>query len=335
MGASARAVKRAKVTGGDAIAFFEPHMPANIAEVASADSCSTAYKPTTQTNCYIPPFISANDPQATSIASGITLDGCRIRTNAIVAANQVLALLIDDVHLGLDDPPFPATQGPIQVIYEDEDILIVDKPANVVMYPGASWHGETTLANYVLGHFEKAGFTCDLHPVHRLDKETSGLVVFAKSAFAQDGLQPQLHTDDFQRTYLALCVGTPPTPQGRIDAPIARLTYSPSTFGIRNDGKHAATHYKKIAEGGGLSLIELKLETGRTHQIRIHMAYIGCPLLGDGTYGKASNIINRAALHSYRLQIAQPIDGRRLQLQTDPPKDFVYAMQYAGIKHPT
>lgn len=225
--------------------------------------------------------------RAKFIPGALTLDGEPCWTVAKVAPGQEVAIAIDDADLGVAQSsvaPQQAPEGLLEIVYEDEDLLIVNKPAGIPMYPGPG-HDADTLGNYVRGYLAQRPKPCGLHPVQRLDRGTSGLVVFATSSFAKDQLQRQLHTDAFQRTYLALCLGCVEPPAGVIDAPWAQLSCNPNTFGVADDGKPAITRYQVLASDARMSLVQLQLETGRTHQIRIHMSHAGFPLVGDATYG--------------------------------------------------
>ena len=163
----------------------------------------------------------------------------------------------------------------------------------------------------------------DFHPVHRLDKGTSGLVVVAKHAHAQEKLKNQLHTNEFCRVYLAVCDGMPSGPSGTVDAPIGPVEGSLIAREVRSDGRPARTHYRVLQACGPRSLVELELETGRTHQIRVHMAHIGCPLTGDFLYGTEDRaLIGRPALHSARLELTHPITGERLCFSAPVPADM-------------
>ena len=329
---------------------------------------------------------------------GITLDGVRCKTNEIVRSGQILSIVIDD-EAGRDESAVEAEPGPLSIAYEDDDLLVIDKPAGLVVHPGPG-HENGTLCNFVAYHLRSSDGTGAARPVQRLDRTTSGLVVFAKNAHAQDRLQRQMHTRDFERTYLAVCTGSPDPESGVVDAPIVRITRGPSVFAVRADGKRAVTRYETLARwscagpggangpgagsasrietaaGAGVaagagtegasrigvaagagtegasrieaatapeagagaeegnepetfSLVKLNLETGRTHQIRLHMRHIGCPLLGDETYGTPSTIIGRAALHSWRLRLTHPLTGARIELACALPQDMRDAL--AGI----
>ena len=253
------------------------------------------------------------------LEDGITLDGIRVHVRVRVREGQTLSVRLTD--------PVPTSgvvpaEGPLDIIYEDADLIVVNKAPGVLVHPGHG-HFDDTLGNYLMWHYAQAGDESDFHPVHRLDKGTSGLVVIAKHAHGQEKLKNQLHTGDFRRVYLAVCDGAPPEPAGAVDAPIGQAEGSLTARQVRPDGKPARTRYKVLQACGSRSLVELELETGRTHQIRVHMAHIGCPLTGDFLYGTENRaLIARPALHSAHLELAHPITGKRLAFDAPLPADM-------------
>lgn len=255
---------------------------------------------------------------------GILLDGARTATSQRVLAGQVLTVLVGDGARRGDILPAP---GPLDVVYEDEDILVVNKAPGVPTHPGPG-HYEDTLGNFVLHYYEKRGETANYHPVHRLDRGTSGLMVVAKHAHAQERLKGQLHTGAFRRTYLAVCEGMPTPPEGVIDVPIGRAADSLFKREVRPDGAEARTGYEMLCWNGTRALVRLVLETGRTHQIRVHMAHIGHPLTGDFLYGTENeDLIPRPALHSAELELAQPVTGEQLRFHLALPRDMKRLMK--------
>ena len=253
------------------------------------------------------------------LEDGITLDGVRVNVRVRVSEGQTLSVRLTD--------PSPASgvvpaEGPLDVVYEDADLIVVNKAPGVLVHPGHG-HFDDTLGNYLMWHYAQTGDESDFHPVHRLDKGTSGLVVIAKHAHGQERLKNQLHTSQFRRVYLAVCDGAPPEPSGTVDAPIGQAEGSLTAREVRADGKPARTHYRVVRAHGPRSLVELELETGRTHQIRVHMAHIGCPLTGDFLYGMENRaLIARPALHSAHLELTHPITGERLAFDAPLPADM-------------
>lgn len=256
---------------------------------------------------------------------GIELDGNPAWTVHRVRAGQTVSLRIDDAPDANHEPVLPQP-GPVAYAYADADLLVVDKPAGVVMYPGPG-HRDGTLLNFMLHEFAASARAGYPHAVNRIDGMTSGLVVFATCAYAKERLSAQLHTPAFERTYLALCEGAFGKAQGTVDAPIGRLKPGSVGFGIDPQGKPARTHYRVLGafalpDGAPASLVRLRLETGRTHQIRLHMAHLGHPLLGDRYYGNPSVLIGRAALHSWQLTVTQPVTGERVHCTAPLPPDM-------------
>jgi 23S rRNA pseudouridine1911/1915/1917 synthase len=236
-------------------------------------------------------------------------------------------------------PPPSAAQPqaiPLAVLYEDADLVVIDKPAGMVVHP-APGHADGTLVNALLHHFGALPGEDAARPgiVHRLDAQTSGVMVVARTAAAREGLMQAFATHAIERAYLAIAVGHPPakvtyeTLHGR--HPRDRKRFSSKV--VR--GKRALTHVEVLERLHGASLVRCTLETGRTHQIRVHLADHGFPLLGDPTYGKtpkdarvraAASALGRQALHAAVLGFAHPITGRALRFETPPPSDFQAAL---------
>jgi 23S rRNA pseudouridine1911/1915/1917 synthase len=252
------------------------------------------------------------------VEDGILLDGNRVFANQPVTAGQVLDVRLSDPE---EKQEFPATPGELDIVYEDRDIVVVNKAPGVSVHPGPG-HYSDTLGNFLLWHFEQEGEALSLHPVHRLDKGTSGLIVTAKHPFAQDQLRLQLHTNRFQRRYLAVCQGRLEPETGTIDLPIGRCDDSIVKRQVREDGDTAVTHYETLSNQGERSLLRLELETGRTHQIRVHLAHLGHPLVGDFLYGTESAEISRPALHSAELSLVHPVTGEVMRWTAPLPEDM-------------
>ena len=250
---------------------------------------------------------------------GILLDGVHATTADKARAGQVLSILVSD----RADGDLAAAEGPVDIVYEDGDLLVVNKAAGVAAHPGPGHHDDT-LGNFLTDYYKKRGVPFVYRPVHRLDRSTSGLMVIARHAHAQELLKHQLHTGDFRRTYLAVCQGTPEPEEGVVDRPIGRADGSVLRREVRPDGANAVTRYKVMSTKKGRSLVRLELETGRTHQIRVHMAWLGCPLVGDFLYGvEDKTLIGRTALHSWQLGLTQPLTGERLELTAPLPEDML------------
>ena len=253
------------------------------------------------------------------LEDGITLDGVRVNVRVRAQEGETLAVRLTD--------PSPTSgvvpaEGPLDIVYEDPDLIVLNKAPGVLVHPGHG-HFDDTLGNFLMYHYRASGDESDFHPVHRLDKGTSGLLAVAKHAHAQEKLKNQLHTNEFRRVYLAVCDGAPSEPSGTVDAPIGPVDGSLVAREVRPEGRPARTHYKVLRTCGPRSLVELELETGRTHQIRVHMAHIGCSLTGDFLYGRSNQaLIARPALHSARLELTHPITGERLFFSIPLPADM-------------
>lgn len=208
---------------------------------------------------------------------------------------------------------------PLDVLYEDEAFLIVNKPAAMIVHPT---HREMrdTLVHAVAGYFQRRGEAAGIHPLYRLDRDTTGIVILAKSARIQHALTQ--HHGQIYREYLALTRGTLDTPRGRIDMPIGRDTSKANHWRVCADGKRALTEYKTIALWPAYSLLKLHLLTGRTHQIRVHLAALGHPLLGDTAYGGPRDAIARQALHAWRVHFIHPDTGKEIRLEAPLPEDM-------------
>ena len=193
---------------------------------------------------------------------GILLDGMRVTTACRPAAGQVLSVRVADTDGQGDMVPTP---GPLDIVYEDGDLLVLNKAPGVLVHPGPG-HYSDTLCNYIAWYYKKAGISADVHPVQRLDKGASGLLVVARRPHAQEQLKGQLHTPTFRRIYLAVCEGIPRPPEGRIDAPIGRVPGSLMARQVDPAGQPASTRYRVLRTGQGRALVELELDTGRTHR---------------------------------------------------------------------
>ena len=255
---------------------------------------------------------------------GILLDGERVFTSQRVEPGQVLTVRLSDPERRSGVVPAP---GPLDIVYEDGDMLVLNKAPGMLVHPGAG-HFADTIGNFLLDYYDRTGVEADFHPVHRLDKGTSGLMVMAKHPHAQEVLKNQLHTSEFRRIYLAVCLGGPAEERGTVDAPIGMAEGSIVARAVRPDGLPARTHYRVLERRGDRALVRLELETGRTHQIRVHMAYLGCPLAGDFLYGtEDKDLIPRPALHSSELTVRQPVTGEVLTFTCPLPEDMARLMR--------
>ncbi len=251
-------------------------------------------------------------------SSSILLDGREVRTDRVPLPGQKVTVLLRD-----DKPAWEglrASDAPFGVLYEDEDLLAADKPAPLPSIASAKKGGDSLEGRVFYRYGSDGHFV--YRPVNRLDKGTSGVMLIARNAFCQAALQKKLHTDDFIRTYLAVTDGVPREKEGIIDLPILR-----PEKGVRRIvsplGQEAVTSYRVLGSGGGRALVSLRLFTGRTHQIRVHLSAIGCPVTGDYLYGEAAEELpGRFALHSHRADLIHPVTGERLRLTAPFPEEL-------------
>ena len=206
------------------------------------------------------------------------VNGERAHTNRIVEPGDELSVTILE-----DAPDFPAEDGPLTVLYEDECLIAVDKPQGILVHPSFS-RQTGTLANYLLGYYRRTGQACAVHVLTRLDRDTMGVVIFAKNAWAHWLLMEELEAGKIEKTYEALTVGGPEADSGYIDLPIAKRPAPSLLRYVSPDGKPARTRYR-VLERGPICRLELNPITGRTHQLRVHCAHEGFPILGDPQYG--------------------------------------------------
>ena len=233
--------------------------------------------------------------------------------------------LIQVTVLPLEPLALEAENIPLDIVYEDEDVIVVNKPQGMVVHPAAG-HPSHTLVNALLYHTRDLadspeGFRPGI--VHRIDKDTSGLLMVAKNAAARESLEKQLATKSNKRQYLAIVHGNFAEEEGTIDAPIGRNPKDRKQMAVVEKGKSAVTHFKVLEQYQGYSLVECQLETGRTHQIRVHMAYIGHPLAGDRLYGPKKTLPGHGQfLHAKTLGFEQPRTGEWLEFSVQPPEIF-------------
>ena len=220
-----------------------------------------------------------------------------------------------------DNSNIVPTKMDLNIIFEDDWLFVVNKPAGIAIHPSVL-HYSDSLCNGIRFYFDKIGLKKKIRPVNRLDLNTSGLVVFAKCEYIQEYLINQMKNNQFKKEYLAVCNGFFDKKSGTINLPIARKENSIIERCISENGQTAITHYEVLKEFDNYSLVKCSLETGRTHQIRVHMSAIGHPLLGDSLYGSISDLINRQALHCFNLQFIHPIYNNDLNFWGDLPNDF-------------
>lgn len=270
-------------------------------------------------------------------------------TVAGAAAKPALKLRGGEHVVVIIPPPEPAEAEPedipLEILYEDSDLVVVNKPAGMVVHPGAG-NPKGTLVNALLGHcHDLSGVGGELRPgiVHRIDKDTSGVLVIAKNDRAHLELARQFKVHSCKRVYLAFVYGSPKADKGKIEGAIGRHPQDRKRMsGMAKRGKHAVTHWQVIGRYDGISFLRLRLETGRTHQIRVHLSEAGHPLVGDPLYGGAGRVttisdtllrslvkgLGRQALHAKTLGFVHPASGAYLEFDTELPEDMAQLLNY-------
>ena len=250
--------------------------------------------------------------------NAILLNGQSVHVNAIVHAGDVVSVALSE-RTPREDLYCENTAAP-NIVYEDEDLLVLNKPAGIAMHPKADDAAAPSLAVMLTGYLGEGSVP---HFVSRLDKGTSGLLIAAKSGYVHDRLRRALHSSELRREYRAVAVGQVTPPRGVINAPIGRADGSIIRRCVREDGLVSRTEYEVLQTTERFTLLRLRPETGRTHQLRVHMAYLGHPLAGDWLYGtEDKNLIARPALHSYELWFTQPVTGQEMHFTAPIPQDM-------------
>jgi 23S rRNA pseudouridine1911/1915/1917 synthase len=277
------------------------------------------------------------------IRSGaVQAKGTAVRDPAIkVQGNESLRVAVPEPQPAHNEPQ----AIPLTIVFEDEHLLVVDKPAGLVVHPAAG-NFDGTLVNALLHHCggSLSGIGGVARPgiVHRIDKDTSGLLVVAKTDVAHEGLAKQFAAHSIDRRYLAIVSGVPKTSEGIVDAPLARSATNRKKIAIveGNRGKRAVTHWKRLRVFTDAALVECRLETGRTHQVRVHMASIGHPLIGDPVYGRSGKThgkllkelgFHRQALHATELGFTHPVTRHRLSFSSPMPPDMQELFKALGV----
>ncbi len=260
------------------------------------------------------------------IADGhVTVNGRSAKSGLRLAAGDRVAVVIPPP----EPSPLKAEDIPLKILYEDEDLLVVDKPAGMTTHP-APGHPAHTLVNAILAHFPALPVDTDLaRPgiVHRLDKDTSGLMLVAKNRTALNNLAGQFKTRAVGKTYLVLVRGRLSPETGIIEAPIGRDPARRKRMAVVAKGREARTEYRVIRHINGYSLLEVRPETGRTHQIRVHLSAIGYPVVGDATYGAKSPFLSRQFVHAHRLHFRLPSTGEYVEFTSEMPPDLDQALK--------
>ena len=249
----------------------------------------------------------------------ILLNGFPTYVNKLVNAGDFIEVYIDFEETA---PNIVSKKMDLKIVFEDEYLLVLDKPAGIPVHPSMS-HYENSLSNGVKFYYDTKNLKKKIRPVNRLDKDTSGLVIFAKNEYIQENLIRQMKNNKLKKYYYAILVGNLGNISGTINAPIARKSGSIIEREINLSGDPAITHFELVKNfKNSLCLVKFELETGRTHQIRVHSKYINHPILGDSLYGHSSKLISRQSLHAFKLSFNHPITTKPIILEIDLPLDM-------------
>lgn len=251
----------------------------------------------------------------------LLVNGMRIGGRGILHAGDLFRVCVMETGSVEGIVPTPL---PLNILYEDEDILVLNKPADMPVHPSIGNY-TNTLANAAAFYFQQKGMLCPFRCINRLDRDTSGALILAKNALSAAILSAQMRNREIRRTYLAVVCGVTP-PSGTVSAPIGRVSDSVIQRQVDPEhGESAVTHYERLAVRNDHSLLEIHLETGRTHQIRVHMGYIGHPLPADYLYHPVYDHFKRQPLHSFQLNFRHPLTGKGLCFTAPVPKDMAQA----------
>ena len=249
----------------------------------------------------------------------IFVNGKCVHINYQINLNDKLEVYIDFIE---DNSNIIPIKMDLDTLYEDEYMLILNKPSGLPVHP-SMLHFDSSLSNGVKFYFDSIGLKKKIRPVNRLDKDTSGIVIFAKNEYIQESLVKQMKSNKFNKNYIAIINGTLRKKNGIINLPISRKSDSIIEREVNKNGDTAITEYYVIKEYNNMSLLYITLKTGRTHQIRVHFSYIGHPIVGDSLYGKPSPLINRQALHSCKISFFHPITNEHLIIESNIPQDIL------------
>ncbi len=269
------------------------------------------------------------------LPDGILLNGERVTVRALLKEGDKVTLMIEDAAASVN-PNVPAIGDVPEILFEDEAALAVNKPSGMPTHTSFG-HRDDSLANRVCAYYEKRGTPFVFRAINRLDKDTSGVVLIAKNAFYAAKLSDALKEGDFEKLYVAILDGSVEK-SGKIegyikreDRSIIKRSFSPA---FTEGADYSLTEYERLSENNGVSLVKIKLQTGRTHQIRVHFSSILAPVLGDTLYGKKSEDIGRQSLHAYSLSFTSPITGEKITVKAPLPSDMTEVLMKKGIENP-
>ena len=257
----------------------------------------------------------------------ILVNGNVANVNRALSFNDLVEVLLDFEE---DNSNIIPVKMDLNILYEDDALLIINKPAGIPVHPSMD-HFTDSLSNGVRYYFDTINLKKKIRPVNRLDRNTSGIVIFAKNEYIQECLVRQMKSGTFEKEYIAICEGKFEHEEAIINAPIGRKENSIIERCVSPDGETSITEYKVLMynETSNYSIVKCNLKTGRTHQIRVHMSYIGHPILGDTLYGNPSNLIQRQALHSYKVEFIHPISREEVTFSTELPSDMQFLAKVA------
>lgn len=250
-------------------------------------------------------------------SGSLKVNGCKVHTDMILKAGDKVEFELPELNSENILPEYME----LDIVFEDDYLIVVNKEAGIPTHPSRN-HYMGTLANGLMYYWMEEGRNITIRPVNRLDRNTSGLVIFAKSSHIQHLMSQDSYKDKITKEYLAIAQGRLEADSGTIDAPIAREKLQSVKRVVREDGDRAVTHYRVLNRYEDCSLLSIILETGRTHQIRVHMAHLGHPLLGDDLYGGSQDKIKRHALHAYNIKMLHPIENNMLNFTAELPSDM-------------
>ena len=291
----------------------------------------TLYADITDSGTRLDTWLAAQVDTLTRSAAARLLEHGAVTVDGVAASKSTRLRGGEQITVTLPEPePLDVRPEniPLDVVYEDSDVIVVNKPVGMVVHP-APGHPDGTLVNALLYHCggTLSGINGALRPgiVHRIDRDTTGLIIAAKNDTAHQSLAAQLQDHTLSRIYRCLIVGAPREDAGTVNAPIGRSAKDRKKMAVTPDGRPAVTHWKVIERLRGCADLECRLETGRTHQIRVHMAYIGHPVLGDSVYGAAVSGLTGQCLHATGLRFVHPRTGERIELSCPLPEEFLRA----------